>query len=111
MAMTEVNLTDASLPSIVKFTLDGSTANKAHQVNMRGADSVTKVTIRFDTNDGKVAFETDGDTIHSNHIVITKDSPTEISVAPGPQGNRVSKFYVASATVATSVSIVCECGT
>ena len=110
MAMTEVNLSDDTLPSIARFTLDASTANKAHQINLRAADSATKVTVRFDDNDGKVAFETSGDSIHANHIVITKDSPTEISIAPGPHGNRVSVFYVASATTSTAVSIVCECG-
>ena len=57
MAMTEVNLSDNTLPSIARFTLDGSTANKAHQINLRAADSATKVTVRFDDADGKIALQ------------------------------------------------------
>ena len=110
MAMTEVDLSDAALPAVTRFQLDGSTANKAHQLNIIDAETATKMTLRFESNDGKVAFVTAADTIHDNHIVVTKDSTVEFSIAPPGRGNRVTKVYVASATTGTYVSVILEAG-
>jgi hypothetical protein len=110
MAMTEIDLSDSSLPSVTRFQLDGSTANQAHQLNIIDAETATKMTLRFEGADGKVAFVTAADAIHANHIAVTKDSTVEFSIAPTKRGNRVSVIYVASATVGTYVSVILEAG-
>tara|TARA_B100000519_G_scaffold183480_1_gene177166 strand:+ start:387 stop:713 length:327 start_codon:yes stop_codon:yes gene_type:complete len=107
MAMTEIDMNGGQYPFIQRFTLDGSTANKAHQVNV--TSEMRTITVRFIGNDGKLAFQTTGDSIHASHIECKADTNNEFSLADGIGAAKgIGSFYVASAETSTVVVVMVE---
>ena len=99
-------LDGSAYPQVVRFTLGGS--NVATKVNI--PNSARTATVRFESNDGKLAFSgTDGATVAAAYIVCAGNTTNEFSLE---DGNRVSRgveaFYVASATGSTVCSVMVE---
>ena len=93
----------AQFPDAIRFTLGGS--NVATQVVI--PQTASKVTVKFTTNAGKLAFEgIDGGTINANYCDISADAFAELSLADGIRESKgVGSVFVASATGST----VCTC--
>ena len=107
MAMTEITMDGDQFPYIQRFTLDASTANKAHQINVNS--EMRKATVRFIGNDGKLAFQTSGDSIHAEYIDCAADTNNEFSLADGIGAAKgVGSFYVACATTSTVCVVMVE---
>ncbi len=105
MAMSEQTPTETNgLPVQLKFTTDG-TENKATQINLGSVDHATKVSVIFDTNDGKVAWETSSDTIATAFFGCDADSTYQWSLN---RTKPVSAMYVASATATVTVTVTFE---
>jgi hypothetical protein len=102
MAMTQINMDGDQFPYIKRFTL-GST-NVAHEILVTG--EARTCTVRFVGADGKLAFETTGDSIHADFFDLDADTPNEFSLGDGiASAKGVGSFYLASATSST----VCVC--
>ena len=97
------NFDGAQFPDALRFTLGG--VNVATQVVI--PQTASKVTIKFSTNAGKLAFEgTDGAAINANYADISADAFAELSLADGIRESKgVGSIFVASATGST----VCTC--
>ena len=107
MAMTEITMDGGQYPYVQRFTLDATTANKANQVDV--TSEMRTVTVRFIGNDGKLAFETTGDSIHASYIECKADTNNEFSLADGIGAAKgIGSFYVASATTSTECVVMVE---
>jgi hypothetical protein len=107
MAMTEITFSGSQYPQIQRFTLDASTANKAHSVAV--PSSARSATVRFISNGGKLAFDTSADAISSDYIECTANTNNEFSLADGIMSAvGITAFYVASATTSTVCVVVVE---
>lgn len=105
MAMTEIDMDGNLFPFVQRFTLGGS--NVAHQINL--PPEARTATVRFIDNDGKLAFQTDGDSIFSHHIECAADTNNEFSLGDGiGAAHGIGKFYVASATESTVCVVMVE---
>ena len=106
MAMSEQTPTEATygLPVQLKFTTSG-TENEATQINLGSVDHATKVSVRFDTDDGKVAWESSSDTIASAFFGCDADSTYQWTLN---RAKPVSAMYVASATATVTVTVTFE---
>jgi len=105
--MTEITFSGEQYPQIKRFTLNASSVNVAHQVNI--PSSARSATVRFISNNGKLAFDTAADTISASHIECTADTNNEFSLADGiMMAVGIGSFYVASATTSTVCVVVVE---
>ena len=93
----------AQFPDAIRFTLGGS--HVATQVVI--PQTASKVTVKFSTNAGKIAFEgTDGGAINANFADIVGDAFAELSLSDGIRESKgVGSIFLASATAST----VCTC--
>ena len=105
MAMSEQTPSDTDgYPLQLKFNTSG-TENEATQVNLDAVGRTKKVSVIFADNAGKVAWETDSDTIHTSFYPCEADNTYQWEI------NRErprAKMYVASATASVSVLITFE---
>ena len=107
MAMTEITFDGSQFPQVKRFTLDSSTANKAHQVNL--PNSAKTASVRFEGAAGKLSFDTSSDSISSDYIVCAADTTNEFSCTDGiGVAKGVDAFFVASASTSTVVSVIVE---
>jgi len=99
-------LDGSQFPQLLRFTL-GAT-DVATQVNI--PSTAATATVRFETNDGKLAFTgTDGGAVNANHIVVTADATHQFAVTDGINTSKgVGSFFIASATATTAVSVMVE---
>jgi hypothetical protein len=99
-------LDGSAFPQVVRFTLGGS--NVATQVVI--PPSARTATVRFETNDGKLAFTgTDGGAVAAAHIICAGDTTNEFSLLDGIHtSSGVTSFFVASATGSTLCSVMIE---
>ena len=99
-------LDGSAFPQIVRFTLGGT--DVATKVNI--PHTATKGTVRFETNDGKLATTgTDGGAVSANYIICAGDTTNEFSLMDGIRSSQgVTAFYVASATGSTVCSVIIE---
>ena len=107
MAMTEITFDGSQYPHVKRFQLDTVSANKAHQVNI--PTSAKTATVVFESNAGKLAFDTSSDTISTDYMSCGADTSNEFSLTDGIMvAKGVSSFYVASASTSTYCSVMLE---
>lgn len=96
----------APFPSVLRITLGSS--NIATQVNI--PNTAKRVSIKFITNAGKVAFEgDDADTVDSNYATFEADVWIQLNWSVfGPQNKGREAVYLASATGSTVVEVLVE---
>ena len=99
-------LAGSAFPEAVRITLGGS--NVQTQLNI--PHTASKLSVRFMTNDGHVAFAgSDGGTLGAAYVSIEGDSWAEISLADGINESKgVTAVYLSSATGATVVEAMIE---
>ena len=97
----------AQYPDALRFTLSSS-VNEATQVVI--PSTAVKVSIKFASNAGKVAFEgTDGSAINANYADVAANAWAEMSLGDGINvSNGIGSIYVASATASTVCTVVIE---
>jgi broad specificity polyphosphatase/5'/3'-nucleotidase SurE len=97
----------AQFPDAVRFTLSG-TPDLATQVVI--PSTASKVSVRYDTNDGKLAFEgTDAAAINANYALIDSDYWAELSLSDGINESKgVGSIFVASGTASTVCTVMIE---
>lgn len=109
MAMTEVSFTRNISPDVRRFQLATDSNSRAHQINI--PPWCRRVTIIPEGKRVRLSFVTDSDDIHSDHVKLASNSPSEIEIIDGEgQGNRVEKMYIANLSVNTGtfVSVLVE---
>ena len=96
----------SAYPQVARFTL-GST-DVATQVVI--PPTASTATVRFESNDGKLAFGgTDGGAVAAAYIICAGDTTNEFSLLDGLGVSKgVTSFYVASATGSTVCSVMIE---
>ena len=99
-------LDGSAYPQVARFTL-GST-DVATQVVI--PPTASPATVRFESNDGKLAFGgTDGGAVAAAYIICAGDTTNEFSLLDGLGVSKgVTSFYVASATGSTVCSVMIE---
>ena len=99
-------LDGSAYPQVARFTL-GST-DVATQVVI--PPTASTATVRFESNDGKLAFGgTDGGAVAAAYIICAGDTTNEFSLLDGLGVSKgVTSFFVAAATGSTVCSIMIE---
>ncbi|QDP52996.1 MAG: hypothetical protein Unbinned4118contig1001_30 [Prokaryotic dsDNA virus sp.] len=109
MAMTEITFSRNISPDVKRFQLDGSSADKATQVNI--PNWCRRITIRPEGHKARLSFTSSSDNINDDFIKLSANSPSEIEIVSGEgKDNRVNKLYIANITgrVGQFVSVLVE---